>query len=144
MITHKRKVFEHTTLALPVLQFTRLRFYSFPNFHKRPEQIYFMKLCNYYKNQKVLRDRKFYNLCSISVVFCWRLRNLKFLRKNYTSYFILYWYLIVWGTRRCSWLKHCAINLKVAGSIPDGVIGIFHWRNPSCRTMALGLTQPLK
>jgi len=27
--------------------------------------------------------------------------------------------------------------------IPDGVIGIFHWHNPSGRTMALGLTQPL-
>jgi hypothetical protein len=27
--------------------------------------------------------------------------------------------------------------------IPDDVIGIFHWHNPSCRAMALGLTQPL-
>jgi hypothetical protein len=41
-------------------------------------------------------------------------------------------------------LKHCAINLKVADSKPDIVTGIFHWRNPSGRTMALGLTQPLK
>jgi hypothetical protein len=40
-------------------------------------------------------------------------------------------------------LKHCATNLKVAGSIPVGVIGIFHWHNPSDRTMALGSTQPL-
>jgi hypothetical protein len=24
------------------------------------------------------------------------------------------------------WLRHCATNRKVAGSIPDGVIGIFH------------------
>ena len=32
---------------------------------------------------------------------------------------------------------------KVAGSIPDGVIEIFHGHNPSDRTMALGLTQPL-
>jgi hypothetical protein len=31
----------------------------------------------------------------------------------------------------------------LAGSIPDGVIGIFHSRNPSGRTMALGSTQPL-
>ena len=31
----------------------------------------------------------------------------------------------------------------VAGSIPDGVIGIFHWHNPSGRTVALGSTQPL-
>jgi len=30
------------------------------------------------------------------------------------------------GTRWCSWLRHCATNRKVAGSIPDGVIGVFH------------------
>jgi len=35
------------------------------------------------------------------------------------------------------------IYWKIAGSIPDGVIRIFHCHNPSCRTMALGLTQPL-
>ena len=42
-------------------------------------------------------------------------------------------------------VKECIhiINRKVAGSIPDGVIGIFHWYNPSDRTMALGSTQPL-
>jgi hypothetical protein len=39
--------------------------------------------------------------------------------------------------------EHCA-SRKVAGSILDGVIGIFHSYNPSCRTMALGSTQPLK
>jgi len=47
------------------------------------------------------------------------------------------------GTRWRSWLRHCATNRTVAGSIPDGVIGIFHWHNLSGRTMALGLTQPL-
>jgi hypothetical protein len=30
------------------------------------------------------------------------------------------------------------------GSIPDGVIGIFSWPNPSSRTMALGSTQTLR
>jgi hypothetical protein len=35
------------------------------------------------------------------------------------------------------------VGQKVAGSIPDGVIGIFHLLNPSDRTMALGSTQPL-
>ena len=40
-------------------------------------------------------------------------------------------------------MRHCATSEKVAGSIPDGVIGIFHGHNPSGRTMALGLTQPL-
>ena len=42
-----------------------------------------------------------------------------------------------------SWLRHCATSWKVAGLIPDGVVGIFHWHNPSSHTMALGLTQPL-
>ena len=31
-----------------------------------------------------------------------------------------------WGTRWRSWLRHCAISQKVAGSIPDCVIGIFN------------------
>jgi len=30
------------------------------------------------------------------------------------------------GTQWHSWFRHCATNWKVAGSIPDGVIGIFH------------------
>jgi len=34
--------------------------------------------------------------------------------------------------------RHCATSRKVAASIPDGVIGIFHWHDPSGRTMALG------
>jgi hypothetical protein len=41
------------------------------------------------------------------------------------------------------WLRYCATNRKVAGSISDGVIGIFHWHNPSDRLMTLGSTQPL-
>jgi hypothetical protein len=39
--------------------------------------------------------------------------------------------------------KHCGASRKVAGSIPDDVIGIFHWHNPSGRTVGLGLTQPV-
>jgi hypothetical protein len=50
---------------------------------------------------------------------------------------------IPWGMRQRSWLRHCATSRKVAGSIPDGVIGFFHWPNPSGHTVALGLTQPL-
>jgi hypothetical protein len=30
---------------------------------------------------------------------------------------------------------------EVAGSITDGVIGIFHWLNPSARIMASGSTE---
>ena len=48
-----------------------------------------------------------------------------------------------WGIRWHIWLRHCAISWKVSGSIPDGVIGVFHWHNPSGRTMALRSTQPL-
>jgi hypothetical protein len=42
-----------------------------------------------------------------------------------------------------SWLGDCTKTRKFTGSIPDGVIGIFYSHNPSSRTMALGLTQPL-
>jgi hypothetical protein len=43
-----------------------------------------------------------------------------------------------------SWLRHCAANRKVAGSVPNGVTGIFHSRNPFSRSVALGSTQPLR
>jgi hypothetical protein len=34
---------------------------------------------------------------------------------------------ISWGQLMVAqWLRYCPTNLKVAGSIPDGVIGIFH------------------
>jgi hypothetical protein len=50
------------------------------------------------------------------------------------------------NTNKYSWfsfLWHSATSQKVAGSIPDGVTGIFHWHNPSGRTMVLGSTLPL-
>jgi hypothetical protein len=50
---------------------------------------------------------------------------------------------IIWGHAVAQWLRHCSTNQKVAGSIPDGVIGIFHLHNPSGDTMVLGSTQPL-
>ena len=34
--------------------------------------------------------------------------------------------LISAGTAVAQWLRRCATNRKVAGSIPDGVIGIIH------------------
>jgi hypothetical protein len=33
------------------------------------------------------------------------------------------------GHSVAQWLRHCATNRKVAGSIPDGVIGILHWQS---------------
>ena len=47
------------------------------------------------------------------------------------------------GRALAQWLRHYATNRQVAGSIPDGVIGIFQSHNPSGRTMFLGSTQPL-
>ena len=35
-------------------------------------------------------------------------------------------YILLWGIAVAQWLRCCATNRKVAGSIPDGVIGIFH------------------
>ena len=42
-------------------------------------------------------------------------------------------------TRWRSLLRHSATSRKFAGSIPDVVIGIFHWFNPSVRIMAPGV-----
>jgi len=42
-----------------------------------------------------------------------------------------------------SWLRHLITTRKVAGSIPDGVTGIIHSHNLSCRNMTLGSTQNL-
>jgi hypothetical protein len=60
-------------------------------------------------------------------------------------------HLLTWDLLRvCEFHPNCSYNCLVyavvqlveveelAGSIPDGVIGIFHWHNPSGRTMALG------
>jgi len=44
----------------------------------------------------------------------------------YYIIYILYIYIYIGGTRWRSWLRHCVTSRKVAGSIPDGVIRIFH------------------
>jgi hypothetical protein len=34
---------------------------------------------------------------------------------------------LIWGPLMVAqWLSYCATNRKIAGSIPDGVTGIFH------------------
>ena len=48
------------------------------------------------------------------------------------------------GGMRCrGWLRRFATTRKVAGSISDGVIGVFQWHNSSDRPLALGSTRPL-
>jgi len=53
---------------------------------------------------------------------------------------VLPWHL---GTAVTQWFRCCVRNRNVAGSIPDGVTGIFHWENPSDRTMSLRSSQSL-
>ena len=43
----------------------------------------------------------------------------------YYYYYFIHTYKQYGCTRWCSWLRHCATNQKVAGSIPDSIIGIF-------------------
>jgi len=50
-------------------------------------------------------------------------------------------FLVSYATQWRSWLRHWATSQKVTGFIPNCVIGIFHWHNPSGCTMALGSTQ---
>jgi hypothetical protein len=47
------------------------------------------------------------------------------------------------GTAVAQWLRYCATNKKIAGSITDGVMEFIIDVNPSDRTMALGSTQSL-
>jgi hypothetical protein len=46
-------------------------------------------------------------------------------------------------TAVAQWLRYCVSNLKVAGSIPDGVMELFIDINPSDGTMARRSIQPL-
>ena len=41
------------------------------------------------------------------------------------------------GHRAGGWLRNCTANRKVAGSIPDGVTGIFHWFDPPGLTIVV-------
>ena len=38
---------------------------------------------------------------------------------------LLYSYTVIFGTAVAQWVRCCATNRKVAGSIPEGVTGIF-------------------
>jgi hypothetical protein len=47
------------------------------------------------------------------------------------------------GTRQRRWLRHFDTSRNVVLPIPDKVIGFFNWLNHSCRTRALGSTEPV-
>jgi hypothetical protein len=45
---------------------------------------------------------------------------------------VSYFHFFIWrlgGHAVAQWLRHCATNRKVTGTIPDGVTGIFHWQS---------------
>jgi hypothetical protein len=113
-----------------------------PRFHYLPAHIAGTKL--YVKNKQSLQELKFefISIChGINSVFNYH-NTTTWYPPEYCSQYG-YWEADLWCTRWRSWLRNCTTNRKVAGSIPGGVIGIFHWYNPSGRTVALGLTQPL-
>ena len=66
---------------------------------------------------------------------------------NHVPYEYKWGMLLIWlicgGTWWHIWFRHCATSQKVLVSIPDGVIVIFHWPNPSGHTVALESTHPL-
>ena len=62
------------------------------------------------------------NFCKIFVP----LYKAEFIIARRSTVVLIVFYLFVWGTAIAQWLRYCATNRKVAGSIPDGVIGIFH------------------
>ena len=105
-----------------------------------------LKTCFQFFNRQ--RHQLTFDSTSLLIYFTRKVTNtLKNATAEKTKFYILLWenaaLYIGWGTRWRNWLRHSATNGKVAGSIPDGVTEIFHWHNPSGRTMALGLTQPL-
>jgi hypothetical protein len=50
---------------------------------------------------------------------------------------------IIRGTAVAQWLRYCATNQKVTGSIPNVVMEFFIDINSSDRSMTLGSTQPV-
>jgi hypothetical protein len=66
-----------------------------------------------------------------------------YLQSSLNSTADLYSVFNIWRGLAVPQLRHCATTQKVMGSIPDGVIGIFHWLNAYNHTMSLGMTEPL-
>ena len=98
-----------------------------------PVHVYLV-LSQKYSNWQVTLEIQHFSICS-NVMQC--------SRKDISIHSFIVTITGYRGTAVAQWLRCCAANLKVAGSIPNGVTGIFHWHNPSDRTMTLGSTQPL-
>jgi hypothetical protein len=77
------------------------------------------------------------------IIICVSSRSSRFLIPGITAYFLMYVPCILWGYAVAQLVKALLYKSEGRGSIPNGVIGILHWLNPSGRTVAMGLTQPL-
>jgi hypothetical protein len=73
--------------------------------------------------------------------FCWQ--DVEFFCHKRGGTYNNYWALEVNFNEQERNLKHCTTSWKVAVSISDGVIGIFHRYNRSGHNMDLGSTQPM-
>jgi hypothetical protein len=91
-------------------------------------------------NMQVSIKTHLQSACSVGM---WQLEGQQKRGKNGLSLYLDVWIYDRWSTRQRSLLRHCATSGKVASSIPDGVIGIFHWRTPSAYIVALVSNQPL-
>ena len=82
-------------------------------------------------------------VCTFQIKFIFLLL---YLLSFFPPFFCLSYFLPSFCRSSFSYLhfSYCATNRKVAGSIPDDVIGIFRWHNPSVRTMTVESTQSLK
>jgi hypothetical protein len=117
-------------------------------FDPRSDQPVACRYCDY-----TILTHYVYASVPLHVYMCERVPALELFRfGNITCRYIRYVIESIWisdiflplqGTEVAQCLRYIATNRKVAGSVPDGVIGIFHWDNPSDRTMALGSAQPL-
>ena len=64
----------------------------------------------------IIRRSKSYHTASGTITLC---------RRPSYNEFIIHLYMFRAGTAVAQWLRCCATNRKVAGSIPEGVIGFF-------------------
>jgi len=76
-----------------------------------------LKGCYTYTKFCFVHRASLYNLCKQSQLGC----------TLFLSMFISFVYMFRAGTAVAQWLRCCATNRKVAGSIPAGVIGILHY-----------------
>ena len=82
------------------------------------------------------------NVCTLQFKFIFLLLYLLFVYLPFFV-FLMFWLFSVGPLFPTYSFSYCATKRKVAGSIPDYIIGIFRSHNPSVRTMTLGSTLSL-